>query len=876
MISELEQEPPRPHDADMHEYGPYLRLLAGHRRYTVSQQAVEPQDIIMGQSENGETAEDESATMEPSEESQSAGSQETYTSISPPAHPKNPKTPVKSRDAATKFSQGLPTPGSNKVISEAVNKKSLQGTQAPTGKKNNETPVVTGATSKPNAGLLTPEKEQKSTPTKPATTTTAAAVGTKATANTDNKTTGKPQWPWPEAPVQGSKPPPTADKDRGVASKVPPPTSNAVSDVETEARDIAETRALIEAQIAAEVEAQHAASSAAERAVKEAAKSQSSTETQSADENQVAPQVAATQHATKASIALEPLKIHSAYTKAAKANTSAVKASTVKDRAVKDRADKDRTAKNPSKGRSEELHGKSQRLSFGVEFEFMIPVVLEEERDGTNIDDELLPALNVIPLAPGEDKDGRSRTKYDYSIDPRADLFVRDWVEEQLRATLMDLGVPVIGDDGTLRNADPKAENVSSDREYWGWKIINNSSVKIPEPVNAAYQGGKPRWVGLELISPAYWATPKSLGEIRRVVGALSSKLRVLTPGTAGLHVHVSRGKGSFSLGELKRLAGLCYAAAPLLSQLHPESRHENDYCQNNRFYSNLAHGMIMEQAIAHRAQRRRSRGVVCNVNHGSVPQEPMAKPQYLLAPDKESGQRPADTPRFQRAIQRGSLRGEALSQRVYQGYANAMLKGENGEKLPPPRDIEQAIDELWRAPTATDLVAIFQNFNSRNYAYNFARYVCADFVSDDDNIAEYFPSTNSSSHSRRNSGSTTSGGVHHCNTDSRTVEFRQAASTLDPDSVVAWIRVVVNLTCVAVHTTLDEFSRLVHGCAKAEREPAWYDAFDLLVDLDMPRTAQFIQTRMLARAGRTPWADLPAKALPSYDDAPGDSVWRG
>lgn len=106
----------------------------------------------------------------------------------------------------------------------------------------------------------------------------------------------------------------------------------------------------------------------------------------------------------------------------------------------------------------------------------------------------------------------------------------------------------------------------------------------------------------------------------------------------------------------------------------------------------------------------------------------------------------------------------------------------------------------------------------------------------------------------------------HTCSLAGRSVEFRQAAATLDPDSVVAWVRVVVNLTCAAVHSRMEEFSRLVHCCAKAEREPQWYDAFDLLVDLGMPRTAQFIQTRMLSRQTRSPWADLPAKEAPKKD----------
>ncbi|KAK8051195.1 hypothetical protein PG993_002580 [Apiospora rasikravindrae] len=433
--------------------------------------------------------------------------------------------------------------------------------------------------------------------------------------------------------------------------------------------------------------------------------------------------------------------------------------------------------------------------------------------------------------------------------------------------------------DNILRNADPKAENISSDRAYWGWKTVNDDSVGIPNDVRAAYSFRKTRWVGVELVSPAYWATPKNLGEVRRVIGGLSRKLRFVTPETSGLHVHVGRGKSSFSLAELKRLAGLCYAAGPLLSQLHPAHRRLNPYCKSNRFYSNVAYSLATETAIARRELHR----ATCNVGHkGGIPQEPLANPQRLGEATKESAQRPADTPRFKRAIKRGGLPREVLSQEEYIDPYYPKHIREEIEKPSPPRAIDSAIDELWRAPTATDLVALFQDFEDRFYAYNFARYVCEDYVGNLDSVSSYFAgvrSRSSSDSSRPRSGSTGSNGSvygcgtvsangqHECNTSSRTVEFRQAASTLDPDSVVAWIRVVVNMTCVAVHTTHEEYARLVHCCVKAEREPEWYDAFDLLVDLDMPRTAQFIQNRMLSRATRTPWAALPPKALERKKD---------
>ncbi|KAK8010464.1 hypothetical protein PG990_009429 [Apiospora arundinis] len=512
-----------------------------------------------------------------------------------------------------------------------------------------------------------------------------------------------------------------------------------------------------------------------------------------------------------------------------------------------------------------ELHGKSEDLSFGIELEFMIPVILEEERDGTDIDEILLPAMNVIPLRPGEDPNGAGRNMYDSTAERRADSFIREWVENMFRTTLMGLGVAVMDFKGYVLNANPDAKNVSADRTYWGWDIGDDPSVRLPIHLAAAYEGGRTRWVSLELRSPAYFATPGNLKEIRRVLGGLSrsSTLRFITPDTTGFHIHVGRGRSAFNLAELKRLAGLCYAAGPLLSQLHSPSRHANQFCPIHRFAPAECH---TEKAPS--------------------------EPPRLSPETDESSQRPADTPLFRRMLKRGDLPRDTFQVETFQEYRQALVYaldrtdlGRSTSHLPPtdtePRGMVAAINEMWRAPTSLDLAEMFQGRMDRNYAYNFMRYAGDEILSireseaetdrdtgvDKDGESDEFDGfdeydeldTNLNIGDDINDSNQDDLDDPSGNGDALTVEFRQAASTLDADSVVAWVRVVVNLACAALHSRLDEYSRLVHACAKAEREPAWYDAFDLLVDLDMPRTAQMIQTRMLSRPRRSPWADLPA-----------------
>ncbi|KAK8079746.1 hypothetical protein PG997_007564 [Apiospora hydei] len=834
MTNELELEPPRPYYRDMEEYGPCLRLLGGvSGTYSVT------------------TANRVSRGRKPSGNNQNATSEETHPPPSPPVPP-TPKTPGEPGETTTKTSQGLTTPGSNKFTGGAIdNKTSSGGTHAPTGKKTEEVPETTETIYRPNRGLHTPEKEQKSTTPTPA-ANTSVAVDNKGTTATSSQTTGKKHTAETTGSVQISNNFPTTSTGHGFGFIVPHPTGTQVqqpgttgfspnanvahtekntigvanTNAKTDAQAIAQERATIDAQIAAEL------------ADREALKSQSNTGSQPPVEGgAIAQSVLIDSSCKPFSVEAQEAFKHFVENEAKKdtVNPDEVNART------------QTSPKDQPKVKLEELHGQSQRLSFGVEFEFVMPVVLEEWLNGSDIDEELLPALNVIPL---NLKNRVPRDSFDYEENEFAELHMRrNWVDEQILATLIGLGVPVIDDSGkggqgrdVLVNADPKAENISSDRAYWGWKIQKDDSVEIPARVSAAYSFRKTRWIGVELISPAYWATPKNLGEVRRVLRGLSSKLRFVTPETSGLHVHVGRGKSSFSLVELKRLAGLCYAADPLLSQLHPASRHVNQWCKSNRFYSSLAHGMNTENAII----GRRSPVITCSiVRQGGLPQEPLANPQRLGGATKESGQRPADTPRFKRAIKRGGLPSEAFSQDKYE---------------------DEWLDDMTK-----------EDLDDRFFAYNFTRYMCEDYAGNLDSVNSYLAGLESSSNGSRlggggstsstssSSGSgfgpgTVSGNSreHRCDKSSRTVEFRQAAATLDPDSVVAWVRVVVNLTCVAVHTTHDEYARLVHCCAKAEREPAWYDAFDLLVDLDMPRTAQFIQGRMLSRASRTPWAALP------------------
>ncbi|RYO97443.1 hypothetical protein DL765_011187 [Monosporascus sp. GIB2] len=81
-----------------------------------------------------------------------------------------------------------------------------------------------------------------------------------------------------------------------------------------------------------------------------------------------------------------------------------------------------------------------------------------------------------------------------------------------------------------------------------------------------------------------------------------------------------------------------------------------------------------------------------------------------------------------------------------------------------------------------------------------------------------------------------------------RTIEFRQAAGTMDPDEVVAHAKIAVRLCEWASTADLAEFWKLILDCEAGESMPSWFDVFDLLARLDLNAEAKVLQRSM------TPW----------------------
>lgn len=85
-----------------------------------------------------------------------------------------------------------------------------------------------------------------------------------------------------------------------------------------------------------------------------------------------------------------------------------------------------------------------------------------------------------------------------------------------------------------------------------------------------------------------------------------------------------------------------------------------------------------------------------------------------------------------------------------------------------------------------------------------------------------------------------------------RTVEFRQMASTINSDEVVAHGKIILRLCQAAAEMELEELYEVVLDCSVAEANGDWFDVFDLLAELGLESEAKVLQYAVARFRGET------------------------
>ncbi|KAJ2984970.1 hypothetical protein NUW58_g5785 [Xylaria curta] len=432
--------------------------------------------------------------------------------------------------------------------------------------------------------------------------------------------------------------------------------------------------------------------------------------------------------------------------------------------------------------------------SIGVELEFLLCVADHDQRIS-------VPAIF---------ENSKGAPVFAEPNQPRSSAFARELAYVRIRATIANAvaqhrGTRVV-QAGEAISSDPDGIHLQNHQE---WNVGRDGSLFFNRREWPGRNLNDYSWVGIEICSPALWATKESFDEIRAVVEALKNEFWILTPESAGMHWHYGNGKEYIPFHKLRRIAALLLAVDPLIAQLHPEHRRNNTYCLSNRLYSLVAHG-------------RPAAAIAREIGAEYVE----AAPEF---PDVRD--RPNPVPRRSRRrtndlivpFKRGELTGYEFDLDTF--VTSDLLHGESNIRQDNdrrPLEIPFAVREILRstnAPTVAHLMRYGPDFDDRP-AYSFLSYTAPNYKR----------------MITRNDGS------NQQYQRKRTIEFRQMASTMEPDEVVAHGRVIVRLCEFAAQIGIEELWEVVMDCAIAEVHRDWFDVFDLLAELRLVAEAKVLQ----------------------------------
>ncbi|KAI0009623.1 hypothetical protein F4779DRAFT_361749 [Xylariaceae sp. FL0662B] len=339
------------------------------------------------------------------------------------------------------------------------------------------------------------------------------------------------------------------------------------------------------------------------------------------------------------------------------------------------------------------------------------------------------------------------------------------------------------------------------------WVVKDDRTVKLPIEVGTHRHVQKYRWKSVEITSPVLWATEASFAEIHEVVKAIAETYWVYAPPSSGLHWHYGRGRDWIPFGNLRKIAAFLHAADPILVQMHPQSRHNNnDYCASNRFYTAVAHGVTAAQGkVETEAEEVEEEAVTITKLESGFKSEP-----------KASAKKRSD---FPFAFGRGSLPGYVFNEDIFEHTTpNLTSQGYDDSRVQlQPTSIQSAVREIFLCTDALTL-SLLMSYLVFRPAYSFQWALAP-----------------------RRSRKTQ---------EKRTIEFRQSAGTMDADEVVAHGRIAVRLCEFAAAANPADLWKMILDFASAEARRDWYDVFDLLVELDLVEEAKVIERRLVRERG--------------------------
>lgn len=476
----------------------------------------------------------------------------------------------------------------------------------------------------------------------------------------------------------------------------------------------------------------------------------------------------------------------------------------------------------------------SERLTFGIEWEFLIPYIHHGEDDPhEHLRSEIGEVIRIPNLGkPNQNFDGlvRGRVKQ-----------VLDAIEDEAKAL-----AAFKPDDKFPASRDSFHFQVRYNSEYSKWSIDDDPSVS--ERIFIGETGYM--WTAVEVRSPAMYADdPLSFEHVERVARLLRSKLRLRVNPSCGFHCHVGSGRKPLSLDVLKRLGAFLYAADSALSRCTPPERSLGHYARSIRLVSNLAYGTVNTRRYPNRMSEADQDQLVelvdlLTTSVGSLTGESSSTPP-------PGGNGPGANDDSTTKPRAGTWRRPSFLSRLRLSVA----------RLPSTRpDAWKDIDAIRRFQSQGMRIAMQQKGSAISRISDGVEIImgCVSI----DQVA--FLLTDPTLHRLNYDYLSYLKGVK---SDKLTIEFREAAGTLDPEWTAAWARICTRLIEFARDASSGEHTRVMTSIIKAEEDctngidPA-YDIVDLIQDIGLFSEAMLVEQRLHGDPLNNHW--YPCQVFPS------------
>jgi hypothetical protein len=199
-------------------------------------------------------------------------------------------------------------------------------------------------------------------------------------------------------------------------------------------------------------------------------------------------------------------------------------------------------------------------LSFGIEFELRLGFISNLTHAQKN-DKRKVQFADTNPDYMG--------TEYEIS---------HQTIGQDISRMLSEAGVPVNtpGEPHTFSKWEVGFDNSIVDRFQQKFENSTEGGSIGKENQSTLQNGANVFWLGIELVSPAFWYSKEALEAVKEVIKLISETYIVdATHPSCGLHVHVGRGEERYTFQETKNLLAFFWQFEPQLNTLHPPHRQD-------------------------------------------------------------------------------------------------------------------------------------------------------------------------------------------------------------------------------------------------------------------------------------------------------------